>query len=170
LKFQTGLSAGIFVVLVMLSGLAASVRAAERSIRRPLHSRPYAKAHTPYSSYHGTSSRHTVSRRGSRKIRAGSFQQAPNPDRIQEIQTALAQQGLYQGEPSGKMDVAMSEALRSFQERSGLPPTGKLDAASLQHLGLGSDVAGLNPPKAVLPSAPANDAPKVSAQAPPPGV
>jgi peptidoglycan hydrolase-like protein with peptidoglycan-binding domain len=75
------------------------------------------------------------------------------PDRIQEIQTAMAQQGAYQGEPSGKWDDATSDALRSYQERSGLTPTGKLDAASLQHLGLGSDVAGLNPPKAVLPAA-----------------
>jgi peptidoglycan hydrolase-like protein with peptidoglycan-binding domain len=75
------------------------------------------------------------------------------PNRIEEIQTAMAQQGAYQGEPSGKWDGATSDALRSYQERSGLPPTGKLDAASLQHLGLGSDVAGLNPPKAVLPAA-----------------
>lgn len=154
---KTGLSAGIFVLLLMVAGLATPAPAALRSVRRPVHSRGYTSAHVRHISYGGTTSHHYSLQHGARKWRSDAFQQTPMPDRVAEIQTALAQQGDYQGEPSGKWDGAMSDALRSYQERSGLTVTGKLDAASLQHLGLGSDVAGLNPPKTVLP--PVSNAP-----------
>ncbi len=38
------------------------------------------------------------------------------------------------------------EATRKFQEAHGLNPTGKLDAKTLQQLGLGSQTAGVAPP------------------------
>jgi len=153
LNRKTGLSAGIFVLSIMMAGLATPAPAALRSMRRPVHSRAYTGAHVRHISYRGTTSHHYSLQHGGKKWRSDAFQQTPLPDRVAEIQTALAQQGAYQGDPSGKWDGAMSDALRSYQERNGLTVTGKLDAASLQHLGLGSDVAGLNPPKAVLPSA-----------------
>ena len=90
----------------------------------------------------------------------------PQSDRVEEIQSALAQQGFYQGEPSGKWDDGTSEAMREFQQSSGITATGKLDAGSLQRLGLGSDVAGLNPPKPLLDPPPANSAANTPALAP----
>ncbi len=67
---------------------------------------------------------------------------APTSTRISEIQSALAAQGAYKGEPNGKWDDATSEAMKNYQSTHGLTPTGKLDALSLQKLGLGSDIAG----------------------------
>ena len=73
-------------------------------------------------------------------------QNAPTPDRISEIQQALAKDGSFAGKPSGKWDASTIEATRKFQEAHGLNPTGKLDAKTLQQLGLGSQTAGVAPP------------------------
>ncbi len=78
-------------------------------------------------------------------------QKAPTPDRIREIQTALAQNGFYEGEPNGKWDARSVQAMKKYQAANGLTATGKLDAKSLQKLGLGSEVAG-----AAAPRTPAN--------------
>jgi len=73
-------------------------------------------------------------------------QKAPAPERIREIQEALAKDGSYSGAPTGRWDTATSEAMRRFQATHGLNPTGKLEARSLQKLGLGSEVAGVAAP------------------------
>jgi peptidoglycan hydrolase-like protein with peptidoglycan-binding domain len=73
-------------------------------------------------------------------------QKAPTPDRISEIQQALAKDGSYTGKPNGKWDASTMEATRKFQEAHGLSPTGKLDAKTLQQLGLGSQTTGVAPP------------------------
>jgi peptidoglycan hydrolase-like protein with peptidoglycan-binding domain len=73
-------------------------------------------------------------------------QKAPAPERISEIQTALAKDGSFDGKPSGKWDAATIDAMKKFQESHGLNPSGKLDAKTLQRLGLGSQTAGLAPP------------------------
>lgn len=73
-------------------------------------------------------------------------QAAPTSDRIREIQEALAREGFYKGEPNGKWDSATTESMRNFQQAQSLRATGKLDALTLQKLGLGSSVAGLAPP------------------------
>jgi peptidoglycan hydrolase-like protein with peptidoglycan-binding domain len=73
-------------------------------------------------------------------------QKAPTPDRISEIQQALAKDGSFTGKPNGKWDASTIEATRKFQEAHGLNPTGKLDAKTLQQLGLGSQTAGVAPP------------------------
>ena len=89
-------------------------------------------------------------------------QQAPTPERITEIQQALAKDGSYAGKPNGEWDDSTVEAMRKFQESHGLNPTGKLDARTLQQLGLGSRIAGVAAPppssttsKLTLPSTPA---------------
>ena len=48
--------------------------------------------------------------------------------------------------PNGKWDGATVEAMKKFQDSHGLNPTGKLDAQTLQKLGLGSQTAGIAPP------------------------
>jgi len=83
------------------------------------------------------------SRKSSRRERG---QKAPTPDRISEIQQALAKDGSFAGKPNGKWDASTMEATRKFQETHGLNPTGKLDAKTLQQLGLGSQTAGVAPP------------------------
>jgi peptidoglycan hydrolase-like protein with peptidoglycan-binding domain len=74
-------------------------------------------------------------------------QQAPAPERVKEIQAALAERGFYKGEPSGKWDQKSQEAMKAFQEANSLRVTGKIDALSLQALGLGSEIAGAAPPR-----------------------
>jgi peptidoglycan hydrolase-like protein with peptidoglycan-binding domain len=73
-------------------------------------------------------------------------QKAPAPERISEIQTALAKDGSFAGAPNGKWDASTVDAMKKFQEAHGLNPSGKLDAKTLQKLGLGSQTAGLAPP------------------------
>jgi Putative peptidoglycan binding domain len=73
-------------------------------------------------------------------------QKAPTPDRISEIQQALAKDGSYTGTPSGKWDDSTVEAMKKFQAGHGLNPSGKLDALTLQKLGLGSQTAGVAAP------------------------
>jgi peptidoglycan hydrolase-like protein with peptidoglycan-binding domain len=73
-------------------------------------------------------------------------QKTPTADRIKEIQTALQKDGAYQGEPNGKWDDATAEAMKKYQDKNGLSPTGKIDALTLEKLGLGSDTAGKGAP------------------------
>ena len=73
-------------------------------------------------------------------------QAAPMPDRIGEIQAALVKDGSYAGVPTGKWDYSTADALRKYQSAHGLNPTGKLDARTLQKLGLGSETAGVAAP------------------------
>ena len=82
----------------------------------------------------------------SRKGKRVKGQAAPTPDRINEIQGALAKSGAYTGSPSGKWDDSTVDAMKKFQASHGLNPTGKMDALTLQKLGLGSETAGMGVP------------------------
>jgi peptidoglycan hydrolase-like protein with peptidoglycan-binding domain len=86
-------------------------------------------------------------------------QKAPMPDRISEIQSSLARDGYYQGQPSGKWDSNTVAALQKFQSANGIEANGKLDAPTLQKLGLGSDIAGVSAPKPVPPPSCCSTAP-----------
>jgi peptidoglycan hydrolase-like protein with peptidoglycan-binding domain len=91
--------------------------------------------------------------KSTRKItRRERGQKAPAPERISEIQSALAKDGSFSGKPSGKWDSDTIDAMKKFQESHGLNPSGKLDAKTLQKLGLGSQTAGLAPPMAPISS------------------
>jgi peptidoglycan hydrolase-like protein with peptidoglycan-binding domain len=79
-----------------------------------------------------------------------STQKAPTPDRITEIQSALVRGGYFQGDPTGKWDSTTVAAMQKFQSSNGLEANGKLDALSLQKLGLGSDIAGVSAPKPIV--------------------
>ena len=108
-----------------------------------------------------SSHRTKTSKKSQRRERG---QKAPTPDRISEIQQALAKDGSYTGKPSGKWDDSTMEATRKFQEAHGLNPTGKLDAKTLQQLGLGSHTAGVAPPMTPISSSSLQKSP--SSQAP----
>jgi peptidoglycan hydrolase-like protein with peptidoglycan-binding domain len=73
-------------------------------------------------------------------------QKAPTPDRIKEIQSALSREGAYSGEPTGKWDNATIEAMKKYQGDNGISPTGKIDALTINKLGLGSETAGKGAP------------------------
>ncbi len=94
------------------------------------------------------------------------FQKAPTPDRISEIQSALARNGYYQGDPNGKWDANTVSALEKFQSANNLNASGKLDATSLQKLGLGSSTAGLNPPTPPIRTSSSPSSPSASNLAP----
>jgi peptidoglycan hydrolase-like protein with peptidoglycan-binding domain len=73
-------------------------------------------------------------------------QMAPTPERITEIQEALAKNGALGSSPSGKWDDSTTEAMKRFQTAHGFNPSGRLDARSLNVLGLGSATAGIAAP------------------------
>ncbi len=58
----------------------------------------------------------------------------------------LAKDGSFAGTPNGKWDNSTVEAMKKFQAGHGLNPGGKLDAPTLQKLGLGSQTAGVAAP------------------------
>ena len=94
-------------------------------------------------------------------------QKAPTPQRISEIQSALAHGGYYQGTPNGKWDSNTVAAMQKFQSDNGLSTSGKIDATSLEKLGLGSGTAGVDAPKPVTPHAAATTAAPSPASAAP---
>ena len=94
-----------------------------------------------------SSARKSHRKKVSRKLRRWEKgQKVPAPDRITEIQQALAKDGSFSGTPNGKWDDSTVEAMRKFQDAHGLNPSGKLDAKTLQKLGLGSQTAGVAAP------------------------
>jgi peptidoglycan hydrolase-like protein with peptidoglycan-binding domain len=92
----------------------------------------------------------------SRRTPKPAAQKAPTPDRIREIQSALQREGAYQGNPTGKWDDSTIEAMKTYQGKNGMSPTGKIDALTLEKLGLGSDTAGKGAP---VPAASKNNPP-----------
>jgi peptidoglycan hydrolase-like protein with peptidoglycan-binding domain len=111
-----------------------------------------------------TGKKKKVSSKSKRKPKVKG-QTAPTPDRIREIQTALQKDGSYEGAPTGKWDAATVDAMKKYQDKNGLNPTGKIDAGSLNKLGLGSGTAGKGAP---VPTATATSAPSNSSSADPP--
>ena len=87
-----------------------------------------------------------TSAKSSKRSRKQVGQKAPTTDRMSEIQQALAKDGAYAGTPNGKWDGSTVDAMRKFQGTHGLNPSGKLDAKTLQRLGLGSKTAGIAAP------------------------
>jgi peptidoglycan hydrolase-like protein with peptidoglycan-binding domain len=98
--------------------------------------------------------------KGSRRRERG--QKAPTPERISEIQQALAKDGSFTGAPDGRWDASTIAAIRSFQEAHGLYASGKLDAKTLHLLGLGSPIAGVAPPLPPVSSAAVNSTAQTS--------
>src|SRR5690349_2255616 len=111
-----------------------------------LASTAQAKAAAPRKDASSKASSASHAKRSRRSSRRERGQKAPTPDRISEIQQALAKDGSFTGKANGNWDAATVEATRKFQETHGLNPTGKLDAKTLQQLGLGSQTAGVAPP------------------------
>jgi peptidoglycan hydrolase-like protein with peptidoglycan-binding domain len=128
------------------------------------------KSATTHSSAHSSTAHKGTAKRRRRATRFVPKQKAPTADRITEIQTALSHGGYYQGNPNGKWDSNTVAAMQKFQSANGIDATGKIDAPSLQKLGLGSDIAGVSAPKPRVPAgstAPAAAAPAAQSSAGP---
>src|ERR1700730_10767437 len=91
-------------------------------------------------------------------------QAAPTADRIKEIQTALQKDGSYEGTPTGKWDAATMDAMKKYQDKKGINPTGKIDAVTLNKLGLGSGTAGKGAPVPAASSSSSTDPSSPSAK------
>jgi peptidoglycan hydrolase-like protein with peptidoglycan-binding domain len=135
-----------------------TARYARQSNSRASHAKPKPR--------HSTRSRRHYRRRRyyHRRVR---LPRAPSRERITQIQSALARGGYYQGQPSGKWDSTTVAAVQKFQSSNNIDATGKLDAPTLQKLGLGSDIAGVAAPKPVLPPNCCSTGPAASSTAAP---
>lgn len=138
----------IFFASSALFGQTTSSKTAPQSASHKTAAVSAHKTTTPCKSCPPAKSTKKRSSSSSRSNRTRT-QMAPTEDRIQEIQAALAKSGSYQGDPTGKWDDSTVEAMKHFQQSNGLAPTGKLDALSLQKLGLGSAIAGRGAPRPV---------------------
>ena len=124
-------------VSIVILGLGVALCANTLSLKRK-----HRKRRLPRSSKaHGTT------KKTSRK-KKDKGQTAPTSDRITEIQQALAKDGSYSAAPTGKWDDNTVDAMRKFQTTHALNPSGKLDALTLEKLGLGSTTAGVAEPVA----------------------
>jgi peptidoglycan hydrolase-like protein with peptidoglycan-binding domain len=130
MRLRTSITAGLALLLTAGTAYSATLAGANptRSAAKSAASKSRAKR----------SSKHS-----SRRERG---QKTPAPERISEIQQALAKDGSFNGSPSGKWDDSTVEAMKKFQAGHGLNPSGKLDAPTLNKLGLGSQTAGVAAP------------------------
>jgi peptidoglycan hydrolase-like protein with peptidoglycan-binding domain len=131
--------------LLIVGGLCVFLSAgiSAQSSKKPLVTKSPTTSHT--ASHSSTSGK----KKGSGKSRASRSrgQAAPTTDRIREIQTALIKADAYNGTATGKWDAATVEAMKKFQQSNGLNPSGKLNALSLEKLGLGSATSGRGAPR-----------------------
>ena len=125
--------------LVLLLAAEAGVSAASAGPAKPRSS----ASKTPGSAASGKAHAKKTSKHSKRRERG---QKVPTPDRITEIQQALAKDGSFTGTLNGKWNDSTVEAMKKFQAGHGLNPSGKLDALTLQKLGLGSQTAGVAAP------------------------
>jgi peptidoglycan hydrolase-like protein with peptidoglycan-binding domain len=125
------------LALILLLAAGLGVSASSANAQAASHSKSTASG----------SAKKSHRKKTSRKLsRWEKGQKVPAPDRIAEIQQALAKDGSFSGTPNGKWDDSTVEAMRKFQDAHGLNPSGKLDAKTLQKLGLGSQTAGVAAP------------------------
>jgi peptidoglycan hydrolase-like protein with peptidoglycan-binding domain len=148
-------AAHLTLLTLSLSGLGASAALSTTTAKTPV-AKQSAKKTTSTTSRRGVkTAKHALTRRD-------RGQKAPTPERITEIQRALAKDGSFVGSPNGKWDDSTVNAMRNFQVNHGLNASGKLDAKTLQQLGLGSQTAGVAAPtppvKISSTSAPQNEA------------
>jgi peptidoglycan hydrolase-like protein with peptidoglycan-binding domain len=125
--------------LVLLLAAKSGVSAASAAPAKPKSTASKAAGST-------TSGKALVKKTSKHSKRRERGQKAPTPDRITEIQQALAKDGSFTGAPNGKWNDSTVEAMKKFQAGHGLNPSGKLDALTLQKLGLGSQTAGVAAP------------------------
>jgi peptidoglycan hydrolase-like protein with peptidoglycan-binding domain len=141
----------LIVLSLFLGMLAVSAASSQTQTRSRTRARTGAQTGTAAKkktaqapSSHTSSSKSRMAKRAPSRRDKG--QKAPTVERVSEIQQALAKNGSYSGSPNGKWDDSTVNAMKKFQAGHGLNPSGRLDAKTLQQLGLGSQTAGVAPP------------------------
>jgi uncharacterized iron-regulated membrane protein len=129
-----------------LIAAVSTIAFATAVVAQPIGATAARKPAVPPQSSHATTQQ-TKRKTSKHRTRHVPGQKVPSADRIQEIQTALSREGYYKGDPSGKWDSDTQNAMRRFQEEHDMTGSGKIDAQSLQKLGLGSDIAGVSAPR-----------------------
>jgi len=138
LKSRLALACLVGCAVGVCGPVAFAQSSSSGSAKKGTSSSSAAAKHHPTSAHHGKATKKTSARERGQK--------APTTDRISEIQTALSKDGSFSGSPNGKWDASTVDAMKKFQQAHGLNPSGKLDAKTLQKLGLGSQTAGLAAP------------------------
>jgi peptidoglycan hydrolase-like protein with peptidoglycan-binding domain len=131
-------------LLVAAAGSIVCADAAAGQTKTTSAAKPKSSSASGKSAATGSKAHHSTKKASSHKKERG--QQAPTPERISEIQQALAKSGSFAGSPNGKWDDSTVQAMKNFQGSHGLTPSGKLDAPTLTKLGLGSQTAGVAAP------------------------
>lgn len=131
---------GLALLITAALGLSGKLQAGAQTSQKSSKSSTASKSST------GSKSHASTKKARAKRGRKEKGQTAPTPERISEIQQALAKDGSFSGSPNGKWDDATVEAMKKFQAAHALNPSGKLDALTLQKLGLGSQTAGVAPP------------------------
>ncbi len=110
---------------------------------------------TKHTSTHKASSQKSKSAHGKTTSKKHG-QQAIDPTRARQIQTALIREHYMQGEPSGTWDSATQAAMQKYQADQGWQSKTTPDSRALIKLGLGpSNDHLLNPESAMTAAAPA---------------
>lgn len=138
------------LLFVLLAGLGVSAERSNAQTSTPAKKKTGTSAshsRTTSSKSGSKASSKTGSKKGRKSSRRQPGQKAPTTDRISEIQTALSKDGSFKGTPNGKWDDSTVDAVKKFQTAHGMNPTGRLDAPTLQKLGLGSSTTGVAPPQ-----------------------
>jgi peptidoglycan hydrolase-like protein with peptidoglycan-binding domain len=71
---------------------------------------------------------------GTRSNRGPVFR--ASKDQVSATQTKLKTKGIYSGDVTGKLDDPTREAIKSYQKANGLNPSGTLNRATLEKLGI----------------------------------
>ena len=117
-SFRTNLALLVSAALLAPPTFAASVR------------------HTSTSTHASSSHKLSHSRKGSRRVRG---QQAIQPDRVTEIQQALAREHYLSTDPNGDWDSTTVAAMQKYQADHGWQTKLMPDPRALKNLGLGPD-------------------------------
>lgn len=125
---ETLVSSMVGLALVT-SGAAFAEEKSQPAASKPAASRPAAdhnlKVHTQ-----GHTSLHVSGR---------AAVTTPSQERVMVMQRELAERGLYDGKIDGIAGPETQSALREFQNRNGLQPTGELNASTADALGMNGE-------------------------------
>ncbi len=140
----TLLAALLWVWPFQLRGDTATPQGSAKTVKQKPHSSSRQSSHKASArTSQARSTRRPATRQASSKARRAAAERRrraqlrPSPERIQEIQQALAQAGYLNAQPSGRWDEQTREAIRRYQSDHGFPVTGLPEAKSLMKLGLG---------------------------------
>lgn len=111
---------------------------AKRSVHKvPGRTTRRKSGHSAHSVRHASTGRISSGSRGAVASRQRRSAIRPEPERVTEIQQALARSGYLKDEPNGLWDERTRDAMRRYQADHGFPATGLPEARSLMKLGLG---------------------------------